>query len=112
MSRDPSLYLEDIVEACEKIQRYTRGMTFDQFVEDERTMDAVVRNLEIIGEASRHIPEELTCQYPEVEWGRIVALRNIVAHEYFGVDEEIIWDVVQNKIPRLLEQIQRILQEN
>ncbi|MCX7855683.1 MAG: DUF86 domain-containing protein [Anaerolineae bacterium] len=110
MSRDPRLYLEDICEACEKILRYTEGMGFYDFVEDERTFDAVVRNLEIVGEAARHISAEIRQRYPGVDWARIVALRNIVAHEYFGVDEEIIWDIVQNKIPVLLEQVRRILQ--
>lgn len=111
MSRDPRLYLDDIISSCEKIQRYTHGMTFPQFVEDERTLDAVVRNIEIVGEAVRRIPEDMRRRHPEVEWIKIVALRNIVAHEYFGIDEEIIWDVVQNEVPLLLSQIQHILRE-
>lgn len=109
MSRDFRLFLEDILESCEKVLRYTHGLSFEQFRADEKTVDAVVRNLEIVGEAIRHLPSELREQHPEVEWRRITGLRNIVAHEYFGVDEDILWDVVQNKIPRLLEQIQLIL---
>ncbi len=111
MSRDPRLYLEDIRQGCEKVLRYTEGITFDQFLEDERTLDAVVRNLEIIGEAVRHIPGEIKQRYPEVEWSKIVALRNIIAHEYFGVDEEIVWDIVQMWVPMLLQQVQQILLE-
>ncbi len=111
MSRDPRLYLEDIYEACGKILRYTEEMSFYDFIDDERTFDAVVRNLEIVGEAARHIPAELRQRYPEVGWSGIVALRNILAHEYFGVDEEIVWDIVQNKVPVLREQVQRILQD-
>ncbi len=73
MSRDPRLYLEDIYQACEKILRYTEGIDFSRFLEDTRTLDAVMRNLEIIGEAVRHIPGEMRQQYPEVEWSKIVA---------------------------------------
>lgn len=65
----------------------------------------MVRNLEIIGEAARHIPEEIRQRHSEVEWAKIVALRNVVAHEHFGVDEEILWDIVQSKVPHLLEQV-------
>lgn len=111
MFRDPRLYLEDMAVACEKILRYTEGMSFSDFVEDERTFDAVIRNLEIVGEAARHIPAEVRQQYPEVGWSGIVALRNIIAHEYFGVDEEIVWDIVRTKVPALLEQVRHILRD-
>ena len=109
MSRDPNLYLEDIQNSCDKIIHYTSGMTFDDFTCDDRTYDAVIRNLEIVGEAAKNIPEELKRKYSQVEWRAIGALRNIVAHEYFGVKDEIIWDVVINKIPVLREHIQQIL---
>lgn len=73
--------------------------------------DAVMRNLEIIGEASRYIPEEVHVKHPEIEWRKIIALRNIVVHEYFGIDLDIIWDLVENKIPELLEQVRAIRQD-
>ena len=109
MSRDPRLYLEDIQSSCQKIVRYTFGATLDSFRQDDRTYDAVIRNLEIIGEAAKNVPLELQACYPAIEWRAIAALRNIVAHEYFGVNDEIIWDIVTNKIPPLLSQIQSIL---
>jgi len=109
MSRDFRLYLDDIQVSAEKVLRYTRGLGFIQFVNDDRTFDAVVRNLEVIGEAAKHIPQDIRYQYPEVEWRRIAGLRDVVIHEYFGIDDRILWDVVCNHIPRLLDQVRRIL---
>jgi uncharacterized protein with HEPN domain len=109
MLRDVRLYLEDIVTACEKIDRYSSGMNFDQFKADDRTYDAVIRNLEIIGEAARNISLDVREQYPAIEWRGVSAFRNILAHQYFAIKDEIVWDVVCNKIPLLNEQIQEIL---
>ena len=109
MSRDVALYLEDILTSCNKIIRFTSGTTFETFKTDDRTYDAVIRNPEIIGEAAKNIPVEFHRKYPQVEWRGIGALRNIVAHEYFGVKDEIIWDVVVDKIPVLQKQIEQIL---
>lgn len=86
-------------------------MTLEDFVADERTYDAVVRNLQIIGEAVKQIPPEIRDQYPSVEWRKIAGLRDILAHAYFSLENETLWDIVQNKVPELLEQMQRIVQE-
>lgn len=109
MSRDYRLFLEDMRESGEKILRYTHSMTFEQFKTDEKTLDAVVRNLEIIGEAVKHLPQGIRKGYPEVEWRKIASLCDLAIHEYFGLDEDILWDIIQNKIPQLLGQITRIL---
>lgn len=109
MSRDPLLYLEDIRDSCRKVLRYTREMTYKRFVADERTFDAVMRNLEITGEAVRHVPQELKDRHPDIEWRNIAGFRDVAIHAYPTVDEEIVWDIVRNKVPQLLEQVEQIL---
>jgi uncharacterized protein with HEPN domain len=109
MSRDYLLFLDDIAQSSQKILRYIGGISYEQFLRDDKTYDAVIRNLEVIGEAVKNIPEEIRTRYPEIEWRKMAGLRDIVAHEYFGVSDEIVWDVIQNKIPVLLEQVNQIL---
>ena len=79
-----------MLEAMEKIRRYTAGLTTETFSTDEKSVDAVVRNLEIIGEAANRLPEDLKAQHREVEWSRIVGLRNRIVHDYFGIDLQIV----------------------
>jgi len=80
-------------------------MTFEEFKSDEKTMDAVLRNLEVIGEVVKNLPDEIKENNPDIDWKGISRLRDILSHAYFGVDEEIIWDIIQNKIPQLKEKI-------
>ncbi len=91
--RDADLLLEDIRSSLERIERYTSGMDRSQFLADEKTIDAVVRNLEIVGEAVRWLPEEFKRQHVNILWTQIAGLRNRVVHDYFGLDLEIIWQV-------------------
>jgi uncharacterized protein with HEPN domain len=109
MSRDVGLYLADIELACRKIIRYTSGCSFKEFTRDDEKYDAVLRNLEIIGEAVKHIPEDVREQYPKIKWRKIAGLRDIVAHEYFGISDELIWDIVQNEISPLLKSIKALV---
>ena len=111
MSRDESFYLADIQECCEKVLKYTAGYTLTDLVHDDRTYDAILRNLEIIGEAAKHVSDDTKARFPKVKWRKIGDFRNIVAHNYFGVSDEIVWDVIENEIPPLLEQVKIILNE-
>ena len=111
MPRDYKVYLEDILEAIGKVSRYTVGLSQEAFSGDEKTLDAVVRNLEVIGEAIKKVPGKIRSKYPEVEWKKIAGLRDILMHEYFGIDVDIIWDIVQNKLPVLEKQVNLILSE-
>jgi len=85
-------------------------MDFDSFVKNEMAYDAVLRNLEIIGEAAKHIPDEVRRRYPDIAWREMAGLRDILTHAYFGLDDEVLWDIVQNEVPSLVDHIERILQ--
>lgn len=114
MSRDEIMYLQDIAESSRKILRFTAGLSQSDLTGDEKTYDAVVRNLEIIGEAAKHVGEDLRIQLPGIEWRKVAGLRDVLAHAYFGIDNDILWDIVQDKVPQLATAINAFLdkQEN
>jgi uncharacterized protein with HEPN domain len=103
------MYLQDILVAMTRIAEYLEGYDFDQFKKDYKTVDAVIRNFEIIGEASRKLPDHIKENNPDLPWDEMYLLRNKVSHEYFGIDYEIIWDVCINHLPENRKQIQSIL---
>ncbi|MCT0212780.1 MULTISPECIES: DUF86 domain-containing protein [unclassified Synechococcus] len=103
--RDWSLFVADMKEACNKISGYVTGMGLEDFQADPRTVDAVVRNLEIIGEASNGIPDEEKLLKPEIDWAAIKGLRNRIVHEYFGLSLSVIWAIVQSDLPVLSQQL-------
>lgn len=103
------MYLEDIQTAMSRIAEYIEELTFADFKKDYKTVDAVIRNFEVIGEASKNLPTEFKEKYKEIPWTEMYLLRNKVSHEYFGIDYEIIWDVALNYLPENKSQIDEIL---
>lgn len=105
------LLIEDIADAIERIERFTKDFEYEIFLKDEKTTDAVVRNLEIIGEAASRLPNEFREKYSAIEWEGIVGLRHRIVHDYFGIDLEIIWQIIKNDLPIFKNRIQSIRNE-
>ncbi|MFP4687530.1 MAG: DUF86 domain-containing protein [bacterium] len=108
--RDPLLYLDDIVDSCRKIKEYVNSYEGKNFTLEEKTLDAVVRNLITIGEAAGKVPVEIRKIEPDVDWRKLRSIRNFLAHEYFGVDLEIVKDLVENKVPRIEEKVTALIE--
>ena len=104
------LFLEDIQTSIVKIEKYTKGLSFEEFCNFEMAVDAVLRNLEVIGEAVKNIPEGVRNRYREVEWKEAVGFRNVLAHDYFGIDLESIWDTLKKNLPAFKEHIANVLE--
>jgi uncharacterized protein with HEPN domain len=109
MSRETRLYLEDMLEACGRVTTYTAGMTFEQFLADQRTRDAVARNLEILGEAAKKVPDDVRQKLPVIDWREACAFRDVLAHAYFGIDERVVWDVASLRAPSIARELERFL---
>jgi uncharacterized protein with HEPN domain len=105
------LYVEDILESLDLVKQYIGSMDSGDFKEDRKTIDAVVRNLEIIGEASKFIPDRIKSKYCDVDWPGMVGLRNRIAHKYFDISLNVVWRIIKNELPTLDEQMRQILQE-
>ena len=110
--RSDEFLLEDMIESINKIERYTKGLSKDDFQKDEMRLDAVVRNFEIIGEAANRLSQEIHEKYPEVEWRRMVGFRNRIVHEYFGIDVDILWSIIENNLGDLKNQISKIIEDS
>lgn len=108
-ARDWRFRIEDILECIARINGYTSGMTFESFQENQLVIDAVVRNLEIIGEAANHIPAEFQQRYPELPWLEMRGIRNLLIHEYFGVSVEIVWRTVRENLPPVATRLENLL---
>ncbi len=107
--RDASLLIEEMLAAIRKIERYTEGMDQVRFHQDEKTVDAVVRNLEVVGEAARRIPAEFTSRHAHLPWRQVAGLRNRIVHDYLGLDLEIIWQVIRHDLANLKIQLEQLL---
>lgn len=108
MQRDYNTYLQDILEAIQKIEKYTKNLSFENFLINELIQDGVLKNLIIIGEAAKNIPEDVKIINTEIEWKKIDDLRDILIHSYFKINFRIIWDIIKNKIPNLKIRIQEL----
>ena len=109
--RPYKIFIKDIAKAIDKIGRYIGSLSYGDFIENEMLVDAVLRNLEVIGEAATKVPKEVQQKYPNVPWRRMIGLRNIVIHEYFGVDLSIIWEIVTKNLPETRPAIAQILEK-
>jgi uncharacterized protein with HEPN domain len=106
--RNPELLVEDMLDALRKIRLYTESMSYSSFLQDEKTIDAVVRNLEVLGEAARQMPEEFSTGHANVPWRKIAGLRNRIVHDYFGLDLAIVWQIIQNDLTQLQSQLMKV----
>jgi uncharacterized protein with HEPN domain len=105
MKRNVRLYLEDIETSIARIIKYTNGFSFSKFNSDRKTIDAVLMNFSVLGEAIKNLPTELKRKYPQIPWRDIIAMRNKIIHEYFGVDEKILWETIKKDVPVLKKQL-------
>ncbi len=107
--RECSLYLKDILEAMGAIERFVEGMEFESFKDDDKTSSAVIRKFEIIGEAAKHIPEEIRNNYPQIKWKQMAGMRDRLIHFYFGIKYDLVWHTIKDVIPQVKPIIQDIL---
>ncbi len=104
-------YLEDIVEGAEKIERFTDGMSYEEFERDEKTVDAVLRNLEVIGEAAKNVPEDVRREYSEVPWAEMAGMRDKLIHGYATIELEIVWTTVEEDVPELIPALNAVMDD-
>lgn len=111
MKRDYKLFLEDISKRINKIESYIQDMSYEEFKQDDKTVSACIREIEVIGEATKQIPKEITDRFVELPWSSMAKMKDKLIHWYFDVDEEIVWNVAVNKLPQIKELIDKILLE-
>lgn len=109
MKRDYRLYIDDILEAIRKIEKYTEGLTIEEFFRDDKSIDAVVRNFLIIGEAVKNIPDDVRENYPNIPWKAMAGMRDKLIHEYFGIKYDVVWDTIKKRLPEVRPLIEEVL---
>lgn len=109
--REPNLYLEDILASIFRIEEYTKDLSYETFCKDQLTIDAVVRNFEILGEAIKNLPKEFKEQHSDVPWKKAIGMRNRIIHDYFNVDLLIIWESVKEDIPEVGKIVAKVVNE-
>ena len=108
--RDDLLLLQDMLESANKIKKYTKNLDYEKFINDDRTVDATVRNFEIIGEAANRIDPDFKAQNPDIEWKKIRGFRNRIVHAYFGIDYKIVWSIIENNLEELIYQLEALIE--
>ena len=109
MNKSPRVYLHHMLDSIGAIESFTRGMTKTQFQKSKLVQDGVIRNLEIIGEAAKRLPKSFRNQYPEINWRAITGMRDVLIHDYLGVDLDVLWEVVERDLPELKRNLKKIL---
>jgi len=109
--RDVKLYVKDILEAIKAIEKFVEGMDFESFKEDDKTSSAVIRKFEIIGEATKNIPQSIKEKYPHIPWKEMAGFRDKLIHFYFGIKYDIVWDTIKLRLPELRNNIEKVLKD-
>ena len=109
--RTDSDFARDMEEAIRRISSYTAGLTYEAFLLDTKTQDAIVRNLEIIGEAARNVSDRLRAEHPAIPWKSMAGVRDRLIHDYFGVNFDIVWEIISNDLPTVVDPLKRLLDE-
>jgi uncharacterized protein with HEPN domain len=111
MKRNPKIFLKDILESIERIEQYVKDTTESEFLDDYEKQDAIMKRLEIIGEAVKNIPKKVKAEHSEIPWKQMSGMRDVLIHEYFGVVMKRVWDTAKNDIPKLKKQILKLLEK-
>jgi len=111
MKRDYRLYLDDILEAIGKIEKYTKGLNEGQFKKDDKTVDAVIRNFLVLSEAVKHIPQSIRRKYPNIPWKEMAGMRDKLVHEYFGIRHDVVWETISKRLPKVRRLVETLLKK-
>lgn len=111
-NRTPELFFNDILDSLTRVIKYSKGLSYDELIKNDMAIDAIIRNFEVIGEAAKYIPEEFKHKYPELPLKEMVGMRNVLIHDYLGIDYKFIWQTIQEDLPELKQVVTRIIKEN